>query len=168
MLETKRLTLKNYTQEDFDFLYTMTSNPEVVRYIRTGEVYTKEQTAAALERMFKLYEKADYLGLKKIELKDTGIAIGQAGFLPQTIEGEAFIEIGYWIAKEHWKKGYATEIAQALRSFGEETLQLDEIISLVHVENEGSRKVAEANGMTVKKSVELKGVPVNVYSTKQS
>ncbi|MEC6748847.1 GNAT family N-acetyltransferase [Marinilactibacillus sp. XAAS-LB27] len=165
MLETKRLRLRDYTEEDFEFLYTLTSNPNVVRYIGIGEVYTKEQTKAALGRMFKLYEGNTYMGLKVIELKDSGTPIGHAGFLPQTIEGIEYMEIGYWIAEEHWRNGYATEIATALRAFGEQQLHLDEIISLVHVGNKGSRKVAEANGMQIKKTVNLKGKEVYVFST---
>ncbi|WP_225742769.1 GNAT family N-acetyltransferase [Marinilactibacillus sp. Marseille-P9653] len=165
MLETERLRLRDYTEEDFEFLYALTSNPEVVRYIGIGEVYTREQTKAALGRMFKLYEKNQYMGLKVLELKDRGTPIGQAGFLPQTVEGVDYMEIGYWIAEEHWRNGYATEIATALRTFGEQQLHLDEIISLVQVGNKGSRKVAEENGMQIKKTVNLKGKDVYVFST---
>ncbi|MFC6464695.1 GNAT family N-acetyltransferase [Marinilactibacillus sp. GCM10026970] len=165
MLETERLRLRDYTQNDLEFLKTLTSNPKVVKYIGIGEVYTQEQTKAALERMFNLYEKNPYMGLKVIELKDSGEPVGHAGFLPQTVEGIDYTEIGYWIAEEHWRNGYATEIATALRAFGEQQLHLDEIISLVHVENEGSKKVAEANGMQIKKTVTLKGKDVYVFST---
>lgn len=82
------------------------------------------------------------------------------------IEEEEYIEIGYWIDEKHWHQGYATEIAKALRVFGEQKLQLEEMISLVYVGNTGSANVAEKNGMQILKQVELNGKDVNVYSTR--
>lgn len=166
MLETERLKLRDYTKEDFDFLYSMTSNEKMMKYIGNGQTRDREETKATLNKLFAMYKSHPYHGHKLLISKTTGELIGHAGFFPQTIEEEEYIEIGYWIEERYWNQGYATEIAKALRVFGEQKLQLKEIISLVYVGNTGSANVAEKNGMQISKQVELNGKDVNIYSTK--
>ncbi|CAM5787567.1 GNAT family N-acetyltransferase [Brevibacillus borstelensis] len=48
MLATERLVFRPYTAEDLDFLMSMTGDPEVMRYIGQGNVWTREQTAERL------------------------------------------------------------------------------------------------------------------------
>ncbi|QGG52136.1 hypothetical protein [Lysinibacillus pakistanensis] len=43
MLESERLILVNYTEDDISFLENLLSNPNMVRYIGNGEVRNREQ-----------------------------------------------------------------------------------------------------------------------------
>ncbi|WP_080146024.1 GNAT family N-acetyltransferase [Marinilactibacillus piezotolerans] len=166
MLETERLKLRDYTEDDFEFLYSLTSNEKIMKYIGNGQTRDRIETKEFMDKMLKMYDESIHLGLRVIELKSTGEAIGHAGFIDWIIEDNEYTEIGYWIAEDYWNQGYATEIAIALRTFGEQMLQLEEMISLVQVGNTGSENVAEKNGMQVLKQVAMKGKSVNVYSTK--
>ncbi|GEL66422.1 GNAT family N-acetyltransferase [Marinilactibacillus psychrotolerans] len=166
MLETERLRLRDYTSEDFEFLYSMTSNEKMMKYIGNGQTRDRKETKATLNKLFAMYKSHPCYGHKLLISKTTEELIGHAGFFPQMIEEEEYIEIGYWIDEKHWHQGYATEIAKALRGFGEQKLQLEEMISLVYVGNTGSANVAEKNGMQILKQVELNGKDVNVYSTR--
>ena len=53
-------------------------------------------------------------------------------------EGEA--ELGYLITPEHWRKGYATEVCQAILSYAKDELGMERIISHVDERNLASRQ----------------------------
>ncbi|WP_277815994.1 GNAT family N-acetyltransferase [Lysinibacillus sp. FJAT-14222] len=93
------------------------------------------------------YEKNEAYGLKIIELKETNERIGHAGLVPQRIIEEEQIEIDYWIAPNFLGMGYATEVAKALREYGEKELSLNKMISLIPIGNTASQKVAINIGM---------------------
>jgi len=57
------------------------------------------------------------------------------------------VEIGWRLAAGQWGRGYATEGARAVLSFGFETLQLGEIVSFTVPDNLRSRRVMERIGM---------------------
>nr|WP_257786586.1 GNAT family N-acetyltransferase [Marinilactibacillus sp. 15R] len=158
--------LRDYIEEDFDFLYSLLSNKQIMRYIGTGEIRDKLQTEIFLNRMREFYEVNAFYGLKVIELKENGEKIGHAGFVPQVIEDVKYMEIGYWISEDYWNRGYATEIAQGLKKFGRDMLQLEEVISLIQTENIASQRVAEKNEMSILKKINLKGRTVYIYSSK--
>jgi len=57
-------------------------------------------------------------------------------------------ELGYWLAEEYWNKGYVTEAAQALVSYGFEKLDLNKITSSYITSNPASGKVMQKCGLT--------------------
>ena len=56
-------------------------------------------------------------------------------------------ELGYWIAVDHWNKGYATEASEALLDFGFHALGLHRVESHHFVRNAASGKVMQKLGM---------------------
>jgi [ribosomal protein S5]-alanine N-acetyltransferase len=56
-------------------------------------------------------------------------------------------ELGYWIAVDHWNKGFATESSAAILDFGFNTLGLHRIESRHFVRNPASGKVMQKLGM---------------------
>ncbi len=56
-------------------------------------------------------------------------------------------EIGYWIAKPYWNKGYCTEAAQAVLKYGFEVLELHRIHSRHFTRNPISGRVLQKIGM---------------------
>jgi ribosomal-protein-alanine N-acetyltransferase len=57
------------------------------------------------------------------------------------------VEIGWRLAAEYWGRGYATEGARAVLTFGFQTLALGEIVSFTVPGNVRSRQVMERIGM---------------------
>ena len=80
-----------------------------------------------------------------IRLKETEKIIGGIGLhlTPQHQKAEA----GYWIAKDFWNKGYATEALKILLKFGFESLHLNKIYATYFPHNPGSGKIMEKCGM---------------------
>ena len=56
-------------------------------------------------------------------------------------------EIGYWIGKPYWGRGYATEAVQALIRYGFEELGLNRIYAMHFTENPASGRVMQKAGM---------------------
>ncbi|WP_223155583.1 GNAT family N-acetyltransferase, partial [Acinetobacter baumannii] len=57
------------------------------------------------------------------------------------------IEIGWRIATEHWKKGYATEGAKAALDYAFNILNKDKVVSFTATVNKPSQAVMERLGM---------------------
>lgn len=163
-LKTKRLTLRHFTEDDFDFMRELDTNPEVVKYLGHGNVRTEEETRKNLYKIFADYEVFE-MGLYLVEDSITKEKIGRAGLIPWTIDGEFFWEVGYSFKPSAWGKGFATEAANFLISWGQENLNTDFLISLIHPDNLDSIHVASKAGMNYWKEIELEDLSLSVYRT---
>lgn len=150
ILETPRLRLHRTHHADIPSLIALWTDPEVTRYMggpRDEEVLTKVFTESADAPFAEDYD------LWPVEEKITGEVIGDCGLLLKEIEGVDEIELVYVIARSRWGKGYATEMAMALRQHAFEVLGLDRLVSLIDPENAASQRVAEKVGMKLQKEV---------------
>jgi RimJ/RimL family protein N-acetyltransferase len=155
-VETERLILRRPKKSDARALLEAYSNPEVMRFIGSGETLDLERTRTWLDRALRRW-KADGFGHHVVERKEDGLVLGRAGFLvwnPDTWEtgtlaelGEqSVVELGWMLAQEHWGNGYAVEAAAALRDHGFRELGFERLISLIIRGNERSERVAEKIG----------------------
>lgn len=80
-----------------------------------------------------------------ITLHNTKELIGSIGLTVNREHKKA--ELGYWIGKPFWNKGYATEAAEAMLKFGFEDLGLERIHANYFARNTASGKVMEKLGM---------------------
>ncbi|MEI3788462.1 MULTISPECIES: GNAT family N-acetyltransferase [unclassified Chryseobacterium] len=56
-------------------------------------------------------------------------------------------ELGYWMGKPFWNKGYITEAATALIDFGFNELQINKIYATYFLDNPASGRIMEKIGM---------------------
>lgn len=80
-----------------------------------------------------------------ITIKDTNELIGAIGLVVKMEFDRA--EVGYWIGKPFWGKGYCTEAAFTLLHYGFSVMQLNRIYSTHFIENPASGRVMEKLGM---------------------
>ncbi len=76
---------------------------------------------------------------------DEGRLLGAIGI--QVNKTNLLGEIGYWIGKPYWNRGYATQAAKAVISFGFEHLGLNRIQARHMTKNPASGRVLEKAGM---------------------
>lgn len=145
LLKTKRLTLRRITPDDFDNLFRMNSDPEVMKYVGTGSVRTREEMLQEMEMLLSHYIRKPGLGVWVVEMKRSRRFLGASGLVYYDDTPE--VEVGYRFLKENWNKGYATEAAFALLQYGFETLKLKKIVSSAHIHNRASTRVMEKIGM---------------------
>jgi RimJ/RimL family protein N-acetyltransferase len=84
-------------------------------------------------------------GVWAVEESSTGGLVGRAGLFNQV--GWPGIEVTWALIRSHWGFGYATEAGQAVIDYAFNTLDLDQVIALVHPDNVASARVAEKLGM---------------------
>lgn len=147
-LETPRLALRELTQEDLPAVIAYYCDPEVTAHMEWGPLITREEAAGYLawamacqgEQPRRTYELA-------VTLRETGEVIGR-GELEISNAAHREADIGYLLARAHWGRGYATEIAQALVAFGFGQIGLHRIWATCAPANQASAHVLEKCGMT--------------------
>jgi RimJ/RimL family protein N-acetyltransferase len=166
-LETPRLILRRWREDDLAPLAEIYGDPEVMRFIGDGSVRTWEQTSAGLVLMERDWEERGF-GMFAVEVRDTGELAGWVGlavpnFLPEVLPA---VEIGWRLGRPFWGKGIATEGARAVLGFGFLDCGLDRIVSIRHVDNQASARVMDKLGMRFDRRtvVPSHGQPVEVYA----
>ncbi|WP_025026939.1 GNAT family N-acetyltransferase [Caldalkalibacillus mannanilyticus] len=162
--ETERLFFRQYSMADLPFLLTMTRDPDVMKFIGEGRALSEKETVEGLGRFIKSYEDKEHTGLLVAIEKESRSPIGHAGLIKQMIEGKQEIEIGYWLAKEYWGKGYATEAAVGCKEYGLSNLGKKRLVSIIQLENHPSMNVARKNGMQFERTVSFREKEVALYS----
>ena len=164
VLQTQRLSLREFESGDVDALATILSDPETMRYYPAP--FERAAVADWIQRNRTRYA-SDGFGLWAMILNSTGELIGDCGLIRQSVDGVDEIEIGYHARRDLWGQGYASEAAQACRDHGFANLAVGRLISLIRPENLASRRVAEKNGMTIWKEVTRANLLHYVYAIRR-
>lgn len=161
--ETNRLEFRLLKPEDFNAWLKLFDGTDVARFLGMAHLPTaKEQCRFWFDLQKKRYEN-DLGGMNVLVEKESGKIVGQCGLLVQDVNGQEEIEIGYSVLPEFWRKGFASEAAQKCRDFAFENNFTNSIISIIHIENSNSEKVALKNGMKKTIQTVYKEMPVNIY-----
>lgn len=145
-LDTPRLLLRRWRNEDLGPFAAMNADPEVMEHF--PEVLTRAQSDALVKRVEAGFEAHGY-GLWALEVKATGEFVGFAGLAVPEFEAHftPAVEVGWRLARPAWGKGYATEAGRTALEFGFERAGLVEIVSFATAANLRSRTVMERLGM---------------------
>lgn len=158
VLETPRLRLRQVFRADKTDLYEATNDPRVVKYEPWGP-YGMQETEAMVENILDQM-KCGLCTEWAIERKDDAKVLGLI-HLNNVDFFNRSAEVGYWLVRHCWGKGYATEAVQALIRFAVSDLKLDEVVAVCHPENKASLRVLEKAGMkyrlTLPQYVSLRG-----------
>jgi ribosomal-protein-alanine N-acetyltransferase len=144
-LETERLLIRPWVDPDdrAGFL-GLTQDPEVMRYVHRGEPYAPDEVDEWFARQARWMREHDLCMGAMIE-KATGKLVGLAGTQPLGTTGD--LEIGWWLAREIWGRGYATEAGGAALHHVLETLGRPRAVAIIDPLNDPSKHVAERLGM---------------------
>ncbi len=144
ILETKRLFLREMNMEDFEALYAVLADSDIMQHYPYA--FDEKKVREWIERNMKRYEENGF-GLWAVCLKDTGEMIGDCGLTLQNIHGEILPEIGYHIRRDCQRKGYAREAAKAVRDWAFRNTDYAALYSYCKYTNVSSIKTAESIGM---------------------
>lgn len=147
VLETERLLLRRWRDEDRAPFAELNADPEVTRFLL--EPLDRLTSDALVDRIEVGFE-ANGFGLWAVELRSDASFIGFVGLSIPTFEATFLpgVEIGWRLARTAWGHGYATEAASVALLDGFDRIGLDEIISFAAVENVASRRVMERVGLS--------------------
>ena len=155
ILETDRLLLRQYVEEDAEAFFKLNSDPEVLRFVPDKRLLNVEQARQILiDHPIADYRKYGF-GRGACILKSTGEQIGFAGL--KYLEELDEVDVAFRLMRTHWGLGLATEAALAAVRFGFTDLDLKRIIGLVMPDNIASVRVLEKAGLRYVETVTFWG-----------
>jgi RimJ/RimL family protein N-acetyltransferase len=137
-IETERLVIRPFVDDDLERLTELFTDPEVMRYISL-----RGHTVPQLLDLYKRrYEERGYTFWALCEPGDR--MIGEVGFGTYDLSGDP--ELGWALARDAWGRGYAQEAARACIDALFEHTEHDRIVALVDTRNDRSLRTAERIG----------------------
>lgn len=161
---THNLIIREIVGNDFEALFNLLSNKEVMRYSVRGP-YSNEQTKDWMLFIIERYQKYP-LGIWAVTEKNNDAPIGICGFIPLE-EDDTQYEISYRLLPHFQGKGLATEASLAVKDYAA-SVGIHEFIAYIEPENKSSIRVAEKIGMRFFKNDKYKGIPVVLYKYENS
>jgi ribosomal-protein-alanine N-acetyltransferase len=156
IVETPRLLLRPWSEEDLDDYAQMLADPEVMRYI-THEYgpLSREESTEAHARILQLWHERGFGPWAAIE-KASGKWVGKIGLnLLGNWPGPHKIEVEWQLNVLFWGRGYATEGGRAGVQHGFEQLRLDRIISITVPQHVVSQRIMQKCGLTCQGIIQL-------------
>ncbi|MEY2495027.1 MAG: hypothetical protein QOJ45_1519 [Verrucomicrobiota bacterium] len=153
ILETDRLLVREYVEEDAEAFFKLNTDPEVLRFVPDKALLNVDQARQLLiDHPIADYRKHGF-GRGACILKATGEQIGFAGL--KYLEELGEVDVAYRLLPAYWGQGLATETALASVRYGFADLGLKRIIGLVMSENIASVRVLEKTGLRYVATVSL-------------
>ena len=145
-IETERLILRKLNQTDTERIEKLAGDYDVAKTtLNIPHPYPRGGAVDFIEKVLHA-EKNETIIIYAIIDKESGLLIGLIN-INLTLAHERG-ELGYWIGKPYWRKGYGTEAATAIVSLGFGKLHLNKIFARAVITNPGSWRIMEKIGMT--------------------
>jgi RimJ/RimL family protein N-acetyltransferase len=148
MIETERLLLRPYREEDLDDLFAMNSDVRILKFLG-NKAATREESWMRLLRNVGHWSLKDF-GAFAIFEKTTGRFVGNTGLAHHERglgeQFDPFPEAGWVFA--HWShgKGYATEAALAVHRWFDARGEAERTVCMIAPENFPSLRIADKLG----------------------
>jgi RimJ/RimL family protein N-acetyltransferase len=156
---TARLDAHRVGPADEHFLVAVFGDPRVTRTL--GGPRDRDRVRADVERWNRHWDDHGY-GLWIVVERAAAQPVGWT-MLHRTDTGGPGVEVGWTVAADHWRRGYATEAATAAIRTGFDELAMDEIVAFTLADNVASRGVMEKLGFGYDGEVEHAGLPHVLY-----
>jgi len=142
-IETTRLWLRQWNDDDAQDLYEYAKNPNVGPH---ASWKPHESIEESLEIIHTIFQENTWAMVEK----KSGKVIGSIGFLldKKRDEGLNVLEMGYSLSEDYWKKGLTTEAAFAAIGYAFEEMKLDMLTISRDPNNHRSGRVIEKCGFT--------------------
>lgn len=149
-IETPRLTLRELTLDDADFILRLLNDPAFIRFIGDRNVRTLEDAQKYLKGPMDSYQRNGF-GLWMVEDKE-GASLGMCGLIKR--DALPHVDIGYAFLPEFRAQGYAFEAASAAMNHARE-IKLPRLLAIVSPGNERSIRLLEKLGLRFERMITL-------------
>lgn len=141
-IETKRLLLRPFQENDAEAFFACCQNPNLGNNAGWAPHKTLNESREILHSAFIGQE-----GIWAVTLKDTQQLIASIGIVPDPKRENPQVRmLGYWLDEPYWGKGYMSEAVQAVLNYGFNELQLSLITANCYPHNKRSQQVLKRNG----------------------
>jgi [ribosomal protein S5]-alanine N-acetyltransferase len=149
-IETERLVFLDHLVTDLEEFHALFSDPAIMHIVSFGPYRTLEESAQSLNDA--VAEAADpdrrryFLAVLE---RRTGAYAGDCGLTIQRQRGDGGVaELGYFLLREYWGRGLATEVCRGLMDFAFRNLPLHKLCASCDAGNVASERVMQKCGMT--------------------
>jgi ribosomal-protein-alanine N-acetyltransferase len=145
MIETRRLCIRSFREEDWKAVHAYSADPEVMRFV-PGELPSEEETRDAIRSwMNGQTDNPPHYDFAVTVPPDNSV-IGWC-CIQISSSDKRLGELMYAFNRNFWRKGYAIEATQAIVNYGFSELKLHRIFATCRPENIGSWRILEKLGM---------------------
>ncbi len=145
-LTTDRLVIRPFLITDADAVSTLAGDEAVARNtLNIPHPYEREHAEDWIAGHRGQYARREAVTYA-VTRREDGVLVGAVGLILDTENDSA--ELGYWIGRDHWGRGFATEAARAVVAWAFESLELHRIHASHFPRNPASGRVLEKLGMT--------------------
>ena len=143
-IRTERIGFSKWSVEDIALAKSLWGEKAVTRLICAGGKFTEHEI---LQRLGREIENGRKFGVQywPVFCLKSGELIGCCGLRPYGGEKDCY-ELGYHLREKFWRKGLATEAAQAAVEYAAVVLKAESLLAGHHPENAASKKVLEKLG----------------------
>lgn len=164
IVETDRLIIREFEEDDVLSLYKIESDPRIIEFIPWNKLSTLNECRRYIKKYINNYKKYK-LNSWAVVIKETSEVIGITQLTySNKLSG---VEIGTKILPEYWSMGYASELTKAIVHYGLYELGINEITAVTDINNAGAIKSLLNMGMSLKKYGYYYGAEAAFYSIKR-
>ncbi len=145
MIETHRLRMRRFREEDWQAVHAYAADPEVVRYV-PGELPSEEDAREITRAWINGQNDAPPHYDFAITVRPNDFVIGWC-CIQISVSHKQTGELMYVLNRQYWNKGCATEATHAIVGYGFSELKLHRIFATCRPENIASWRVLEKLGM---------------------
>jgi len=151
ILETDRLALREFNENDADFIVNLVNSEGWLKYIGDKNIKSTDQARGYLVNgPLKSYTDNGF-GLSLVELKKDKSPIGMCGIINR--DSLEHPDIGFAFLPGYSGQGYGYEISKRTLQYAIDDLKLTKIVAITVPENIASIKLLEKLGLRFEKNI---------------
>jgi len=157
ILETERLLLREFEEEDAGFIFRLLNSPGWLKFIGPRGIQTEENAKDYINsKLRKAYAELGF-GFYLIELKSSGESAGMCGLVKR--EGLDDVDVGFALLPEYEGMGYAYDAAAAIVEYAGKTLHIKTLSAITIPGNKSSIRLLEKIGLRFSKMIRIPNDP---------
>lgn len=151
VIETERLVLRGWDDADAPALFTLASDPAIGAAAGWPPHRSEDESLDVIREVLRAW--GSYAVVLRAPEPDApvGALVGAIGLkdmrVSEVVERPDEFEVGYWIGRPFWGRGFATEALRALMVHARRNLRARRIWGAHCPENDRSRRVMEKCGL---------------------
>ncbi|MBT2286387.1 GNAT family N-acetyltransferase [Paenibacillus polymyxa] len=139
LLETERLECAIWNEGDLALAFALWDDHEVTKWITSKGFLSEDEVEARLTQEIQRQKEAGVQYWPLFE-KESEVFVGCCGLRPYSPEEESY-ELGFYLTRDHWGKGYAQEAALAVIGYAFDKMNVKALFAGHHPDNKVSRHI---------------------------
>ena len=148
-LETERLILRDYREDDFDEYFRLKTDEKTMYYLQDIQLFSKEEADEDFQMVLEDMKKPDRkFYFLHMELKGSHEKVGSVGYtVTDNTPAGKLVHAGYFTYPKFWGNGYTTEALKKVLEFAFTKHDVYRVTTGCLAENVGSERVMQKCGL---------------------